>query len=106
MSGASVEYFATTDVLVIMFDSAADSSLDGSQRPSPMSGHVSGAPRVNATDVLNQSALNCSRENSQRSVLMREGRSSQSRRKTASNLQTNRDDREFIVEDRSWPSLL
>lgn len=38
MSGASVEYFATTDVLILMFDNASDSSLGGNQTPSPMGG--------------------------------------------------------------------
>jgi hypothetical protein len=41
MSGASVEYFPTSDVLVLMFDNATESSWEGTQRPSPMSGGVS-----------------------------------------------------------------
>jgi hypothetical protein len=36
MSGPSVEYFATADVLAIMFDNSNDSPLGGAQQPSPM----------------------------------------------------------------------
>ena len=108
MSGASVEYFATTDVLVIMFDSAADSSLDGSQRPSPMSGDVSiGAPRVIAEDTPNRLAYDCNRESTQRSVSIRVGCSSRARTKIAPpRLRIDRDDRPFTLEDAGWPSLL
>jgi hypothetical protein len=110
ISGASVEYFATTDVLIIMFDNAADSSLDGSQRPSPMSGESSmGAPRPTAEDTrdaTNQSGLTCNRERRQRSVSISEGRSSRARKRMASDLRTNRDDRSFALEDGGCPSLL
>jgi hypothetical protein len=111
MSGSSVEYFATTDVLVIMFDSAADSSLDGSQRPSPMSGGDSsrGAPRPTSEDTpdtTNQSRLTCKRERRQHSVSISEGHSSRAREKMASELRTNRDDRPFALEDGGCPSWL
>src|SRR5882724_10812008 len=36
MSGASVEYFATTDVLALMFENSNESPLDGARQPSPM----------------------------------------------------------------------
>ena len=41
MSGASVEYFSTADVSVLIFENAADSSLGGTQQPSPMAKHSS-----------------------------------------------------------------
>ena len=50
MSGASVEYFPTTDVLVLIFDNATDSSLGGAQPPSPMSEELTTvAPTVSRT---------------------------------------------------------
>lgn len=101
MSGASVEYFATTDVLVIMFDGAADSALDGTPTPSPMSGHMSTvAPPEAGTDTPNHS---CSRESSQRSVSIRGDHRSQTRRKTLSALRPNCS---LTGEDRGWPAAL
>jgi hypothetical protein len=41
MSGASVEYFATTDVLALMFENSNESPLDGARQPSPMKAHPS-----------------------------------------------------------------
>jgi hypothetical protein len=41
MSGASVEYFATTDVLALMFENSNESPLDGAQQPRPMNAHPS-----------------------------------------------------------------
>ena len=38
MSGASVEYFATTDVLALIFDSGTESPLGEMRSPKPMSG--------------------------------------------------------------------
>ena len=110
MSGASVEYFATTEVLILMFDNPSDSSLDGSQRPSPMSGDVSmAAPRVTAEDTpdaANSLALTCNRENSQRSASINAAHSSRAPGKMASKLRTSRDDRSFTLEVSRWPSLL
>jgi hypothetical protein len=52
MSGASVEYFATSDVLALMFDGSNDSSLGGVQQPAPMT-----VPSVSSTyTVQEQSA--------------------------------------------------
>ena len=108
ISGASVEYFATTDVLVIMFDSAADSALDGSQRPTPMSGKVSvGRPRVAVTDTLNQSARDRNDESSGRSVSIREGHLSRARGEKGGLTPANQSrHRSFTWEKGGWPSLL
>lgn len=106
MSGASVEYFATTEVLIIMFDNASDSSLDGSQRPSPMSGDASsGAPRVNvedAPDTLNGRAINRNRERIRPSFSVREAVSSWEHRKMPSVSRTSGNDRSFTLEGSSW----
>jgi hypothetical protein len=45
MTGTSVEYFATTDILALMFENATDSSLGGIQQPKPMTGSSSRGPQ-------------------------------------------------------------
>ena len=108
ISGNSVEYFATTDVLVIMFDSAADSSLDGNQRPAPMSGTVSvKRPLVAVTDTLNQSARDRNGESTRRSASIREGHSSRARGEKDGLTPANQSrHRSFTWEKGGWPSLL
>jgi hypothetical protein len=57
MTGATIEYFATTDVLVLIFDNGNDSPLSGLQ-PNPMKGpspaRPSGTARVRRISASTQ----------------------------------------------------
>jgi Txe/YoeB family toxin of Txe-Axe toxin-antitoxin module len=63
MSGASVEYFATTDVLALIFDGSAESTLGGNQQPSPMSGDLSPSAYARRIDTSRRVVPRTKRQN-------------------------------------------
>jgi hypothetical protein len=52
MSGASIEYFATTDVLALIFDSGTESPLGEMRSPKPMSGALAAKRRASSVHIV------------------------------------------------------